>query len=580
MTAAAAAIPPAPPASAAPPAPRCVGPRVDWFEPRFSVVLDPEVLAHFVRDPKDPRARAPRGPQSFVARAALARKFRVASVSLPIPGAAPGEWPVFQMAMSGESKTVLTSGTCRVVIQENAPRSPDAPREDPGWNVSVAYSGTALMALGWQAAARDAWRLAGALGEIVAVRMGRLDLCADFCGWPIEPSAEWCTRPQLRMRALTKCKRLPVARAERAERARTAIALARRFERGGLHYLDMLEQMPDLDDAYYYPAGNLTGWKFGKGQISARIYDKHAEMRMRADAAGSQADKRRAAGDKREAEETWWRAHGWTGGTVTRVEVQLRGPVLHELDARCEQRARGASAFGSDAFVAEMRRHIDRCWRYFAGAPDELARREPLPVDALGRCVKCAVKHASAESCPHTLAPRAGWLRQIDRVGARPRSECSATPAWRAVQAVSFERVVTEIPRRTRKRGAVRATQVLGCALALLGYVERLEHPRNPVPDPETGECDQVIAHSEDAHARRVFESGARGKAMFREQVQLMFRQCADEVADTLEWIHEQRPEDALALFWTRVNAARARFKPHLAKTHPDPQPRAKESPA
>jgi hypothetical protein len=557
----------------------CVGRRVDWLTIAFRVRFHKSVLQHFVttadeRPPKD----AP-----FAVRAYLCRKYRIASVALDLFDALPTEEPaVFRMKMAGEGKTILENGSCRVVLHENAPRSPDDNPNEPGWTLAVEWSGTSLIETDYEEAVRQSFRIAKTLGDVMDVRLRRLDLCADMAGFeiPVPEGHGWCTRPQLRSRKMRAAKRCPIPKRVRSQNANFGRRLLRKYEDGDIDYDALLDAFPDIDDTYYYPESQCTGWKFGKGVISARVYDKQAEMRMRIARAGGAADRRKQAGDKKEAEEGWWRAHGWDGrGKVTRVEVQCRGEVLHELDARCDRRFEGGDA---EAYAAELGDQLDRVWAYFAGAPDELARREPPPKDAEGRCSRCKVIHKSDASCKHTLAPKSGWLRQIVLEADKGRSECSHTPAWEAVQRVVFKNAVKTIPTRRRKRGAVRATQALGCLLALLGYTEQLEHPVDPV----TGEI--IVDKDEDLHAKefgaprpiRAVLSAAERKRMeevalaqakdrTREQVLVEIRRIcargADEIAETLNWIHEEKPEDALALVWTRINAARARWKP-LAK--------------
>ena len=583
----------------------CVGRRVDWLTLAFRVRFSKAVLLSFVTTADEkPPTNAP-----FAVRAYLAKKHRVSSVKLQLEeGAAPA---IFRIKFVGESKTILENGSCRVLLHENAPKSPDDDPNDPGWTLAVEWSGVSLIHTTYDDAARLSFKIAQALGEVLSVRLRRLDLCADMEGFEIpgkmrdehpddgrlrelmarespeeyarvtqlEERTErhgWCTRPQLRSRKMRAAKRCPTKRRERKLKADAGRKLLARYENGDIDYDKLIEGFPDIDDTYYFPEGNCTGWKFGKGVISARVYDKQAELRMRVDRAPGAASKKEA-GDKAASERAWWKANKWQGGMVTRVEVQCRGEVLHELDARCDL----SGWVSSERFVSDLGDQLDRVWRYFAGSPDELARKEPLPVDELGRCTKCKVVHESPEACKYTLAPKSGWLRQIVLDGGTRRSECTHTPAWDAVQRVSFNRVLVDVPQRTRKRGAVRATQVLGCALALLGYTEQLPNPVTPdgVVVEHEGEDDAAALVAEPARVdpdlgdfeRRRQQQLAADAARKRVQdlvlaeTEKIFAMAAKEVAETLNWIHEEKPEDALALVWVRQNAAQARWRP-LAK--------------
>jgi hypothetical protein len=560
----------------------CVGRRVDWITVAFRVRLDADVLAAFVTTPKE----KPPQDATFRARAALAQKYRIASCTLPLGGG--GERREFAMRMMGESKILLQNRDCRLVILENAPKSPgptwsagakgatEEDLDDPGWTVAVDFSGTTLLAMGWRKATREACALARALGEVLEARLRRLDLCADMADFPLPAPADhgWCNRPQLRSREMHRSKREHIPKRVRAAEATHGRKLLRSYEKGDITWQKMMGEFPDIDETYYYPAANITGWKFGKGTIRARVYDKHAEMRKRIGEATT-ADKKRQAGEKKAAEERWWLANGWNGkGRVVRVEVETHTDVLNELDARCDT---PAGPVDCDKLVIEIGEQLDRVWRYFAGLPSGRRPLPPLADD--GKCSKCKVKHKAPEECPYTEPLRSGWLRQIiletDRKG-RPkrRSACEPTDAWKVVQAVTFEREVTMVPKRERKHGAVRATQALGVANALLAFVEQLRHPI----DPQTGE---VIEQREDKYAqalaqaspghmpRRDAEPGAPpclcGTCMaVRKQVARIFNQTGAEVADTLLWVHDEQPHEALALVWTRMNAAIARWKAHL----------------
>jgi hypothetical protein len=584
----------------APGATSCVGRRVDWLTVAFRVRLDAEVLAAFVTTPKE---KPPSG-SGFHARAALARKYRIASCTLRLPptsrergGQDSGEWETrdFAIRMSGDTRTLLQNRDMRVVILESAPKSPDDDPNDPGWTVAVDISGTSLLGMGWRRAVREAAAVAGALGEVLEARLRRLDLCADMADFPIHgagvENAGWCNRPQLRARELRRSKREHLPKRVRAQAVADGKRLLARFGKNEIKWDEMCDEFPDIDDTYYYPPGNITGWKFGKGKILARVYDKHAEMRKKIGEATSE-EKRRQAGEKKAREERWWIANGWNGkGRIVRVECQLMGPVLHELDARCDS---PSGALDVGAFVESVRLQLDRVWRYFAGLPDQ--QRRPLPeLDDRGKCSKCGVRHKAPEDCPYTLPLRSGWLRQIvmetDAKGKpRRRSVCAPTPAWEAVQRVTFERDVRELPTRERKRSGVRVTQAIGTVNSALGHSQTLRAPRLPVDvqvvDEETGEVTDLQAGAEITHSEDAIAAALRARwpghkprseaepgsppcmcglcAYGYEFMDAKMRQAAREFAETLLFIYDDEPEKAIAMMWTRTNAAIARWKDHV----------------
>jgi hypothetical protein len=569
----------------------CVGARVDWLTLAFRVRFSKDVLQSFVTtDEEKPPRSAP-----FAVRAYLARKYRVASVRLDLPGATPEEDPAdFRMRMIGEGKTVLENGSCRVILHENAPRSPDDPEDEPGWTLAVEWSGVSLIATPWLEAVRQSFRIAEALGEMLAVRMRRLDLCADMAGFPIpgEEGHGWCTRPQLRSRKMRHAKQTPVSRKLRAERGATIRKLVDRYEDGEIPWSKLADELPEIDETFYYPEGNCTGWRFGKGPINARVYDKPAEMRMRLHRT-SRADKRKEEGDKAFAERAWWTANGWRGqGTVVRCEIECRGEFLHEIDiaggaagqtARCDIHG-AALAGGWRAFADRVEMALDPVWRYAVGAAEDAGRKDPLPVDDAGRCVKCKVKHASTASCRYTLAPKSGWLRQIILDPGAARSECDATAAWRAVQRVSFHRPVVQVPQRSRKRSMVRATQTLGTMNALCAANDRLPFWQMPY-NVDTGEMEPMpVEHGREDEIAEAFaiptpdeqRAGIGSRARVQQQVcDIMAdtaRLTSAEIADHLNHAFEEEPVQALIFALVRRNAAIARwkeFRPPMARGRP-----------
>jgi hypothetical protein len=118
--------------------------------------------------------------------------------------------------------------------------------------------------------------------DYVGERARRLDMCADFDGFELEG---------------VKREAWIAGRARIAEHAYAAT-----FARGP----------------------QLTGFTIGKGEsLLVRVYDKTEELRLDAN-----------AGAKRQEQQARWEAAGWLGDPVVRVEAQLRGDLLDQLDMR------------------------------------------------------------------------------------------------------------------------------------------------------------------------------------------------------------------------------------------------------
>jgi hypothetical protein len=142
-----------------------------------------------------------------------------------------------------------------------------------------------------------------------------------------------------------------------------------------------------------------TGFTIGKSSVRLRVYDKTEELSLA-----------RNDGDKRDEEHARWRAAGWEGGAVTRVEFQMRGDALKEMEAREPQDLLG---------------RLDAIWAY--------ATRK--------------------------------WTRLVDRGSATRADRCATDSRWIAVQSVVFGRVMGEIAQRVRRRSPTCARLVMGIAL-------------------------------------------------------------------------------------------------------------------
>lgn len=228
----------------------------------------------------------------------------------------------------------INSAWCSVVIDEHA-------RE--GWSLKVNASALLLMREGPHAALTMARSIARAmLSQVVEERVSRLDLCADVTG----------------------------------------------FDLGGLnvqhfvtHKRVRFSQISQLQE--YWRAGKRTGFVFGKGDAMARIYDKTEHLALGLD--DTKADEERSE----------WSCAGWNGrDDVTRVEFQLRGRLLKELELRDPDRCL---------------ERLDSIWSY----------------------------------CTHK------WLRFVDRSTATRKERCETDQRWAVLEEVVF-RVRTEPAKRVR----------------------------------------------------------------------------------------------------------------------------------
>jgi hypothetical protein len=140
--------------------------------------------------------------------------------------------------------------------------------------------------------------IATSLGRIQGVRVRRVDLCADFDGFPIHHDDS-----------------------------------QRIFARAKVDAF--ISQPKDFDEASGVIAKSairehrkrnqeITGFTVAPGNpLMARIYNKTAELAL--------ADRE----EKRAIEHAIWASNGWNGvSQITRVEFQFRGEALDELDAR------------------------------------------------------------------------------------------------------------------------------------------------------------------------------------------------------------------------------------------------------
>lgn len=232
-----------------------------------------------------------------------------------------------------------------------------------GCELSVTFSAAFLATNSLDTARAYARSLAAAVGVVREMRLRRVDLAADVAGWVMRPGDReaWVAR--------SRCK---------------------------------LTEFVDLPDEVHVhgTARRLTGFTVAPGgAVMARIYDKRAEL----------ADQ---SPEKREGEETIWRASGWDGAAaVTRVEFQLRSEALRTFGLVEPERLEGA---------------LDPLWQYLT--------RE--------------------------------WLKLIAPTKAN-RSKCEADARWKLLQACQFTHASHPAARRFFRRGAT-AKHALGTWLSFV----------------------------------------------------------------------------------------------------------------
>jgi hypothetical protein len=280
-------------------------------------------------------------------------------------------------------------------------------REPGGWTIELHVRAAYLATHELAEAIELCERAAAALGPVRARRVRRVDLCADYAGFPLtgDLSERWM--------------------------------IPRRGRCG-----DFRGEIDDLDDLGFLSErrtfrdaiGAVTGFTICAGGVcSARVYDKTAELQL----SGRE--------EKRAIERARWSSHGWDVDApeqVTRVEYQLRGEALDDLDLRDPY----ADKHGNRRALADT---LDPIWRYLT--------RRWLRLLALSRVELLAE------------GPR---RRRADRI--------PLDPAWQVVQETTFVHEHAKVAIRCRRRGGATHEQALGAALSALAGAGRL--PRIAIP--------------------------------------------------------------------------------------------------
>jgi hypothetical protein len=254
-----------------------------------------------------------------------------------------------------------------------------------GWQLAVTPCATYLATHSLEETLALARRIAGCFGVVDAERLRRVDLAADFQGFPLVEMGQ---------------------EALQTRRSNTASFQTEAKD---------VEGVPDLDGygapvrVYRKSDATITGYVVSPGNtIMARLYDKTIEL------------KHPGREHKADLEHTIWKAHGWDGESqVTRVEFQLRGEVLDEVELRDPN---------------DLKAKLDSIWQY---------------------------------------ATR--WLRCIDVASSARRKRCKLLPAWALVQETRFYHPDEPVTRK-RVRGGATCENMFGTLISYLGKSGRLGH--------------------------------------------------------------------------------------------------------
>lgn len=220
-------------------------------------------------------------------------------------------------------RTVLAESDFYAVKIETGTKAVDA-------TVSVEIRALALWSLGWREAAERARAIMRACcaGEL-DVQVTRCDVCVDFQGWipSVEERHRFVSRSKARgsFWAGEAAARWGDAgwldsEIERVKELAAKLSASSRAER--LEALrTILRPAEPHREAAYFQAKRFTGFAFGRGRISARLYDKTAEI------VSSRKGWFRAVWRKRGLDEE---------APVWRLEFQLRREALREFETSDE----------------------------------------------------------------------------------------------------------------------------------------------------------------------------------------------------------------------------------------------------
>lgn len=294
-------------------------------------------------------------------------------------------------------------------------------RETGGWSLEFHVRAVYLATHSIEETIRMCEEIAASLGVVSGRRLRRLDLAADFSDFPLS---------------------LPMS---------GELLTPRRGHLGQFEPEAKDNDWSAPKRETYMQSGRVTGFSVCKGgDLSARIYDKTAELQ----AGGNET--------KISIEHARWRIAGWGGEDerVTRVEFQLRGTALDELDLR-------------DPSAKRLAERIDPVWQY-------LTRK---------------------------------WLRMIVDDDER-KSRCSTKPLWTVVQSVLFHHATTQLADRTRRRGGATFEQALGSMLSALHGLGLLPRLQRAIDASEDAALREMTKEEKDADLRSIWLDAAVTFAM------------------------------------------------------------------
>ena len=352
---------------------RCVGLRVDWYACAFRVDLSRDARRALERAASDARGMLDRGDDE------RASKRKSAPFTF---GDVAGELQPRKV----KGAFTITNGLMKIDVDTT-----DA------WSVVVELRAMYLAKIPFESAIEAARAIARSFGAIDGERVRRIDLAADVVGWRIDAS----DATALIGRALRTCGRGSVAdyRPGVDDFAWTP---------KDREHVDA--EVLAMESRTFWAGHRVTGITVCAGSpIMARIYDKTIELSLH----GREA--------KREAEETRWRANGWRGERVTRIEFQIRSEILREF-------------------------------RDGVGNDDERSARNP---DRLIGWLDAIFAYCTSQ-----------WARLILPGTSERLCRCHVDPRWTFLRSLRFRHEAEPAIRLRTRRGADVAG-VLGCARSL-----------------------------------------------------------------------------------------------------------------
>jgi hypothetical protein len=288
-------------------------------------------------------------------------------------------------------KIVFQNADLRGVI---IPSLGETNAEGPGWSLEITARATWLAQNTIEEIVSEIRLWASTLGMVHEERLRRIDLAADFENWPL------------------------------LETDGAAFVRAPRSTLTGFTINQDDKQI--WGKTYRKASQQITGYTVCPGNpLMMRLYDKTTELSVLNDPI------------KTEIEQHIWRQNGWNGGTITRLEFQLRGEACKELVQRSVNKAIN---------------NTQGLWQYFTE----------------------------------------NWLRLVTPDTATRLRRCEPDPRWIAAQSVQW----TGEPKpllRSRIRGLATSFQAFGSALTALAQSGRLRDLEEITPESICNELGKLM---------------------------------------------------------------------------------------